>query len=163
MKPPSLETTLMLATRTHYGRNDEGGHPWILHSIRVMMKQVTPARQRVALMHDVLENTDLTMAHLCEYGFPQEEMDAIDALTIRPGENYQQDFIERVVLNRMATEVKLDVLLDYMDISRFGMVTGAYQERIDYRWKPALRRLWLGKTAEPTLVQIQPLNQSARG
>lgn len=163
MSEPSLDTTLMLAVRAHYGRTDKGGQPYILHPIRIMMRQTTLEARQVALLHDVIEDTDMTLDHIREYGFSEVVIEAMDAITRRPDEPYLSEYIERVALNRIATAVKIDDLLDNMDPTRLVVVTAKDQDRIDHRYKPALQRLFMGTQPEPTLLQIQPLRHNTPG
>src|SRR5690348_14451397 len=96
---------------------DKGGKPYVLHSLRVMLKQVDETAQMVAVLHDVLEDTAVTLADLRAAGFNAEICEAVDCLTRRPDETYEA-MIVRVAANPLARRVKLADLEDNMDPRR---------------------------------------------
>jgi (p)ppGpp synthase/HD superfamily hydrolase len=114
---PSLEDAIILASRAHRGQVDKAGKPYILHVLRVMLRQETETAQIVAVLHDVLEDTSVTMENLRAAGFSSEICEAVDALTRRPGEAYDA-MISRVAANPLARVVKLADLEDNMDPRR---------------------------------------------
>jgi (p)ppGpp synthase/HD superfamily hydrolase len=69
----------------------------------------------VGVLHDVVENTPVTLQILKEKGYSQEIVDAVDCLTKREGETYE-DFIERCKQNPIALKVKIADLKDNVDI-----------------------------------------------
>ena len=73
----------------------------------------------VALLHDVIEDTDITIEYLRQVGFSQTITDAVEALTKIEGEDYMM-FIERVSFNDLAVFVKIQDLKYNMDISRLN-------------------------------------------
>ena len=83
----------------------------------------------VALLHDVIEDTDITLEHLKKEGFNDDVLTALDAMTKREGESYDQ-FIERVKDNPIALKVKMADLRDNMDILRLPVLTEKDLQRI---------------------------------
>jgi (p)ppGpp synthase/HD superfamily hydrolase len=86
----TLERAIALAAAAHAGQRDKGGEPYILHPLRVMLRLRDDDARIVAVLHDVLEDTPLTRAALEAEGFSAPILDALDALTKRPGETRMQ-------------------------------------------------------------------------
>jgi (p)ppGpp synthase/HD superfamily hydrolase len=119
----SLSDAVALAAVAHAGQIDKSGHAYILHPIRVMMRcepYGLPA-QMTAILHDVVEDTWVTLDLLRAMGYPAEVIEAVDAISQRkPGEAYL-DFIRRCSRNRIAALVKLADIEDNSDPRRrFG-------------------------------------------
>lgn len=115
--PPALEDAIALAARAHRGQLDKGGQPYILHPLRVMLRQQDEAASIVAVLHNVVEDTSTTLADLREAGYSEEVREAVDCLTRRPGEPYER-MLSRVETNPIARRVKLADLEDNMDPRR---------------------------------------------
>lgn len=138
-----LETAMKIALDAHAGALDKQGEPYILHPIRVMLavrkKGYSEVCQAIALLHDVVEDSEITLDDLRGYGLPEEVVDAVDALTRRkPVETYRA-YIERVATSGpVVIAVKVDDLEDNMDPARKCQD----KERIvRERYRPALLRL----------------------
>lgn len=112
-----LEKAIQIALTAHRGQIDRGGELYILHPIRVMIAQKTTTEKICAILHDVVEDTDVTLDYLSREGFTHEMLVAIEALTKLDGEEYE-DYIGRITLNTVAMKVKLADLKDNMDLSR---------------------------------------------
>jgi len=96
-----------------------------------MQKCTSETEQIVAVLHDVLEDTEVTSTDLQQQGFSSEVIQALHCLTKVDGENYP-DFIDRVATNPLATKVKILDLIDNMDCSRltaFGDSDAARMQR----------------------------------
>ena len=91
------------------------------------------------MLHDVIEDTDITIDYLREQGFPENILFAIDCLTRREGENYQ-DFIVRCCQSKIAMRVKIADLEDNLDMRRLKHITEKDIERIN-RYLEARRYL----------------------
>lgn len=113
----NLDKAILIATTAHQGQVDKAGAPYILHSLRVMFACRTEDEQICAILHDVIEDTDVTLDDLRVAGFKKEILDALNALTKRKNETYD-DFIGRIIKNLLACHVKLADLSDNMDLSR---------------------------------------------
>lgn len=113
----TLERAIAIAALAHAGVVDKGGQPYILHPLRVMMSVSLEAERIAAVLHDVVEDTEWTLARLRTEGFSVAVVDAVDALTKRSGEEYAV-FVQRARANPLARVVKLADLADNMDMSR---------------------------------------------
>lgn len=134
-----LNKALALAMQAHQHQLDKGGHPYLLHPLRVMMQFQDETLQIIAVLHDVIEDSDITPNDLSEQGFTQEMIDAIVALTRQPDETYPE-FILRVSLNPLARQVKIADLRDNMDITRLPELTEKDLNRLT-RYHHALKAL----------------------
>ena len=123
----TLDRAIQIAVEVHQGQKDKYGAPYILHPIRVMMRVNADIEKIVAILHDVVEDSDLTLDDLKNEEFSPEVVDAIDALSKRDGEIYG-DYINRTTLNEIAIKVKLADLEDNMDLTRIDIVTGKNKE-----------------------------------
>ncbi|MBN1262187.1 MAG: bifunctional (p)ppGpp synthetase/guanosine-3',5'-bis(diphosphate) 3'-pyrophosphohydrolase [Anaerolineae bacterium] len=113
----TLEDAIRLAVERHFGQRDQYGKPYILHPLRVMGRCTTDLARTVAVLHDVVEDTPLTLDDLAEAGFAPDVVEAIDQLSRREGETYEA-FIERIKPHPLARAVKLADLEDNMDVRR---------------------------------------------
>lgn len=77
----TLEKAIALAAKKHAGQIDKAGQPYILHPLRLMLNVDTIEQKMVAVMHDLLEDTDTTIVDLISLGFSQNVIDAVVALT----------------------------------------------------------------------------------
>ena len=139
---PSLEDAIVLASQAHAGQVDKTGQPYILHPLRVMLRLGDPAARIVAMLHDVVEDTDITLDDLRRGGYPAEVVEAVDLVTRREGESYEA-FIERLAPHPIARLVKLADLEDNMDTSRLPGITEKTRERLEH-YRRAYERLTSG-------------------
>src|SRR5690349_3034085 len=114
---PTLEDAIALAVEAHRGQRDKSGEPYILHPLRVMFRCTGEIERIVAVLHDVIEDTGRTADDLRRLGYSQEILDALDCVTKREGETYEQ-FVRRAAPNPVARRVKLADLEDNMDLRR---------------------------------------------
>ena len=86
-----LESAIATAAKAHEGQTDKAGKPYILHPLRVMLnvKGCIP-EQCAAVLHDVIEDTDITAEALLELGFSKEVVDAVVLLTRSKDEDYME-------------------------------------------------------------------------
>ena len=117
-----LEKAGKIAEKAHEGQMDKGGHPYILHPLRVMKSCKTEMEKITALLHDVLEDSDHTLEDLRREGVAEEILEALVCLTPLEGEDYMA-YIERICQNPLAARVKYADLQDNMDISRIPQPT----------------------------------------
>jgi (p)ppGpp synthase/HD superfamily hydrolase len=134
-----LETAIGIAVQAHWGQKDRGGAPYILHPLRMMFRVQTEAERMAAVLHDVVEDTDWTLDALREQGFPDEVVTAVDHLTRREDESYDE-FVTRAAAHPVARRVKLADLEDNMDVRRTGTLGEGDVERLG-RYLRAWRRL----------------------
>ncbi|HEX8692518.1 MAG TPA: HD domain-containing protein [Longimicrobium sp.] len=134
-----LEEAIRIAVEAHRGQKDRAGAPYILHPLRMMFRMQTDAERMAAVLHDVVEDTGWTLDDLRERGFADEVVEAVDHLTRREGESYDE-FVERAARHPVARRVKIADLEDNMDVRRTGEVTQKDTERLT-RYHRAWRRL----------------------
>jgi len=103
-----------LATKAHDGHKRKDGSPYIAHPIRVAIRCEEKLEKVVALLHDVVEDTPVTLDDLRDDGFTNEVLDAIDSVTKRHGEKYA-DFILRSKANKIGRVVKLADIEDNLN------------------------------------------------
>ena len=94
----TLEKAIQIAVIAHTGQKDKSGEPYILHPLKVMMHVKTEEARIVAVLHDVVEDSEITLQDLKNNGFTQNIVDAVDALTKRKGET-KIDAAKRAVQN----------------------------------------------------------------
>lgn len=117
-----LEKALQIAVKAHSGQIDKAGSAYIFHPIRVSNRCFTDDERIVALLHDTIEDTEVTTEYLLMEGFPRNIVDAILSVTRNEDESYD-DFIKRSRLNPIGRQVKLHDLEDNMDITRLNELT----------------------------------------
>ena len=117
-----IETALEIAIKAHKNQKDRYGKPYILHPLRVMMNVNGEDEKIAAILHDVVEDSEITLDDLRKSGFNVKIIDAVDCLTKREGEDYF-DYIKRVLISPIAIRVKLADLEDNMDLKRIDIIT----------------------------------------
>lgn len=136
----TLERAIAIAAGAHTGQVDKGGSPYILHPLRVMLRMDSLEERIAAVLHDVIEDTDWTIDRLKEEGFSSAVLQALDALTHREGESYD-DFVRRASRDPIGRRVKTADLEDNLDLSRLPVVSERDRARVDkYRRAIALLR-----------------------
>jgi (p)ppGpp synthase/HD superfamily hydrolase len=127
---PTLEEAIALAVEAHRGQKEKADQPYILHVLRVMFRLDTEHEQMAGVLHDVVEDTPYTLDDLRRLGYPEPVVTAVDCLTRREDESYEQ-FVERAGAHPIARRVKLADLEDNMDIRRLPEVTERDRERLN--------------------------------
>lgn len=145
-----LNKAIEIANDAHAGQVDKGGEPYILHVLRVMLSRDNEMERTCAVLHDVVEDTSITLEELKKEGFPEEVITVLDCLTKRDGESYD-DFISRVLTNEMACRIKLADLYDNMDLTRIKNPTEQDKQRI-MKYDKAAKRIF---EALPLLDEIK--------
>ena len=112
-----LDAAVALACRVHAGQVDKSGKPYILHPLRLMLKFDNIDEQVVSVLHDVVEDGDVTLNDLRALGVSDAAVAAIDCLSKRDGELYE-DFIARIKPNALARRVKIEDIRDNLDLTR---------------------------------------------
>lgn len=125
----SLEKAIGIAAEAHTGQRDKAGAPYILHPLRMMLRMQTDEERIVAVLHDVVEDSDWTLDGLRAEGFSDAVVEAVDALTRQEGESYEA-FVVRAGQLSLARRVKLADLEDNMDTTRLGAITEVDEARL---------------------------------
>ena len=124
-----IEKSLEIALKAYKGQKDKAGKTYILHPLRIMAKMNTEEEMSVAMLHDVIEDSDYTFEDLISEGIPANVANAVQALSKNKDENYEQ-FIERILRNKLASKIKLADIEDNINILRLDTVTQKDLERI---------------------------------
>jgi hypothetical protein len=139
----TLEQAIGIALEAHAGQLDKADKPYILHPLRVMMAVECPSidsARLVAILHDVVEDSDWTVEQLDErHRLAPEEQAALRLLTHGDDEDYDA-YIDRVAKNPLARAVKVADLRDNLDVTRLEAVTEKDAKRIS-KYLKSLRRL----------------------
>jgi (p)ppGpp synthase/HD superfamily hydrolase len=125
-----LEKALEIALQAHRGQQDRYGEPYILHPLRVMARVHTEEQKIVALLHDVIEDSAWTIEQLEQEGFVVEILEAVQALTKQPGEDYM-NYIRRTAVTNLSLTVKMADLKDNMDLTRCKQLKPADLKRME--------------------------------
>ena len=133
-----LTKALGIAVSAHEGQTDKAGKPYILHPLEVAAKQKTYEGVIVALLHDVVEDSEYTIEDLKKEGFPENVIEAVQLLTHEKGVPYA-DYIKAIYRNKIAKSVKIADLTHNSDLSRLPVVTekdiernGKYERALSY-------------------------------
>jgi (p)ppGpp synthase/HD superfamily hydrolase len=112
-----IETSLQIALRAYGGKTDKAGREYILHPLRLMAKMETDLERSAALLHDVIEDSEIAAEDLLAEGIPAEVVEAVQYLTKREGEDYME-FVARAKQNKLAAKVKIADIEDNIDVLR---------------------------------------------
>ena len=149
-----------IADKAHEGQTDRNGWPYISHPRRVALgarklacelaaathpdtslEELKAEVQIVALLHDTVEDTGVSLAYLARY-FSARIVDAIDALTRRPGESYEA-YLGRVSVNDLARLVKLADVADNTDPRRLALLPEPTRSTLMIKYEHSLKLLHL--------------------
>lgn len=136
--PPLLQRAIELATAAHAGQTDRAGVPYITHPLRVMEACNTIEEKIAAVLHDVVEDTSVTLDDLAKQ-FPPEIVEAVRCLTHLPEDTYEE-YVEQIATNPISVQVKLRDLTDNMDVRRLTAIGEPDVERLR-RYLKAYKRL----------------------
>ena len=117
----NLDKAIVIATNAHAGQLDKAGQPYILHPLRLMFRFQAEVERIVAVMHDVVEDSEVTLDDLRSFRFSEQIIEAIDYLTKKEGETYT-DFITRVSSNDIASKIKAEDIKDNLDLTRLDKI-----------------------------------------
>ena len=134
-----LDRAALICVTKHQGQRDKMGCAYFQHPMRVAMRCSADDEKVVALLHDTIEDTDVTPEYLLSEGFPQYIVDAILSVSKRDGESYD-DFVARAKKNPIGRVVKIHDLEDNLDVMRLDEVSPDMASRFT-RYLKALRYL----------------------
>jgi len=134
-----LQRAIAIAAKAHEGQVDKAGNPYLDHPLFVM-KNVNSLEQKiVAVLHDAVEDSELTLDQLRSEGFPEILVSAIEAITKIEGEAYAT-YLERVIANPIALPVKIADVTHNLDLRRIAHPTEADFQRMA-KYKKVLSQL----------------------
>jgi (p)ppGpp synthase/HD superfamily hydrolase len=116
----TLREAMDMALRAHKGQVDLKGEPHLAHTVRVMRAVNTDAEVLTALLHDVVEDSPITIGEV-ESVFGKEIADAVEAMTHFKNESYK-DYVARACKNPIARKVKLADLMDHLHPDRVAVL-----------------------------------------
>jgi (p)ppGpp synthase/HD superfamily hydrolase len=119
-----LAKAIALASEKHMGQFDKGGMPYILHPLKVMhyIKSDDLELMAIAVMHDVVEDCDVSFKDLEDMGFTARIIDALRLVTKMPGQTHEE-YLNGIKSNKDAIAVKLADLRHNSDIRRLKGIT----------------------------------------
>jgi len=133
-----IERAIALASISHIDQIDKVGYPYIYHPMRVMLHVTSRDEKVVAILHDTVEDTELTLLDLKYLGYPKRLIDAVDAISKRDNET-NDDYMNRCVVNPIARAVKIADLFDNMSPIRQAGLSPEDQLRLKEKYKKHLQ------------------------
>ena len=120
----TIEDVIRIAVNAHDGMKDMVGNPAVAHVLAVGLMGKTVAEQKAGFLHDVVEDSDITIADLRAEGVEEDVLTAVDLLTHRPGITYE-DYVRNIVLsgNQTAIQVKLNDLHHNLHRAELALAT----------------------------------------
>lgn len=112
---------LKLCFEAHRDQIDKSGMPYVFHPFHLAEQMDTEESTIVALLHDIVEDTDYTLQDLKALGFPSNVIDALALMTHDPKVPYME-YVKGISANPLATKVKLADLQHNSDLSRLDSV-----------------------------------------
>ena len=134
-----LHKAIIIACEAHQGQSSINGEPYILHPLRLLIKAKSNEERIIAILHDVVEKTNISLADLKNKGFDQNIISSIDSLSRRRGESYV-DYIGRLIQNRISVKIKLLDLADNIKMHSENNENGIYDVKIN-QYKNALKQI----------------------
>lgn len=112
-----LSRAIDVAKEAFSGKKDDNGHPYVDHALRVMDKMDTEEEKIVAVLHDVVEESEVSLHELQAMGFSREVVEAVGILTKRNDMTYF-DYIDDIRCSELASKVKIAEIEDNLDMPR---------------------------------------------
>ena len=136
---PNTKKTMRLCYEAHQGQMDKSGIPYVFHPIHVAEQMTDEQTTIVALLHDVIEDTDYTLQDLEKMGFERPVLDALALMTHKKGVPYLE-YVAKLKDNPIARAVKLADLRHNSDLSRLDTVDEKAKSRLE-KYKAAIELL----------------------
>ena len=116
-----LEKAISIALQAHQGQRDRYGNPYILHPLHLMGQMDTDVERMAAVLHDVVEDSEITISDLHAAGFPAQVTEAVHLLTHDDAHSYEE-YVRRLQDNDLARKIKVADLEHNMDLRRMDRV-----------------------------------------
>lgn len=153
---PTVADADALAAKAHEGQVDKAGKPYIDHPrtvARILTEQGHDQRTIMAgLLHDVVEDTDITLDQLRRLGYPEEVVRAVDSVTRREGPEYPggkepyMDLIRRAASDPIGKWIKLADNQTNSDPQRLALLSEDEQAWFTQKYAKA-RAVLLGESS----------------
>ena len=137
---PLTKKALKLCFDSHKNQVDKTGLPYVFHPFHLAEQMNDEISTVCALLHDVVEDTDMTFEGLLNMGFPQVVIDVLMLLTHEDDVAYM-DYVREIAKNPVAKKVKIADLLHNSDLSRLDVVDEYALKRTE-KYKAALDFLY---------------------
>ena len=121
---------MKLCYEAHKDQVDKSGLPYVFHPAHVAEQMTDEATTIVALLHDVVEDTDYTLEDLAAEGFGKDILEAVALMTHEDDVPYL-DYVAKLKDNPIARAVKLADLAHNSDLSRIGEVDDEIRKRLE--------------------------------
>lgn len=118
---PLTKTAMKIAFTAHKEQVDKTGLPYIFHPFHLAEQMETEETVCAALLHDVVEDTDMTLEELRKYGFGDAIIEALRLLTHDDNVPYM-DYVREIKKNPIAKAVKLADLRHNSDMTRLDVI-----------------------------------------
>ena len=113
---------MKLSFEKHKGQSDQCGIPYPFHPFHVAESMTDEVSACVALLHDIVEDTDVTFQALRAMGFPDEVVAAVALMTHDKSVPYL-DYVRKIRENDLARRVKIADLTHNLDLTRLDRIT----------------------------------------
>ena len=124
---------LKLCFEAHKEQVDKTGMPYVFHPFHLAEQMDDEISTVCALLHDVVEDTDMTFEKLSEMGFPSEVIECLTCLTHAPEVPYM-DYVRALSKNPTARKVKMADLMHNSDLTRLDAVDEwAHKRNLKYK------------------------------
>ena len=133
---PLTKLAMKIAFEAHKEQRDKSGMPYIYHPMHLAEQMVDEATACVALLHDVVEDTDITFEALAREGFTAEIIEALKLLTHDDAVTYME-YVAAIKNNPIAKAVKLADLAHNSDLTRLDVVDEKAIQRAE-KYKQAI-------------------------
>ena len=130
---------MKIAFEAHKEQVDKSGTPYIYHPIHLAEQMEDEYTICAALLHDTVEDSDITFEDLSEYGIPVDVIEALKLLTHGNNVPYME-YVKRIKCNDIARKVKLADLIHNSDISRLDSIDEKVENRLE-KYKQAINLL----------------------
>lgn len=139
----NTKKAMKLCFKAHKDQVDKSGMPYVFHPFHVAEQMTDEATTIVALLHDVVEDTDYTLEDIAAEGFGKDILEAVALMTHEDDIPYL-DYVAKLKENPIARAVKLADLAHNSDLSRIGEIDEETKQRLE-KYKKAKAILESGK------------------
>ena len=136
---PMTKIALKLCFEAHKDQIDKSGMPYVFHPFHLAEQMADENTTIVALLHDVIEDTEYTLDDLRNFGFAEDVLSAISLMTHADDVPYME-YVVKIKTNPIAKAVKLADLKHNSDMSRLDRITQIDEERAK-KYKQAIELL----------------------
>ena len=138
---PLTKKALALCFECHKEQVDKTGLPYVFHPFHLAEQMDDEISTVCALLHDVVEDTSLTLTDLESMGYPKEVTEVLALLTHDADQPYM-DYVKRIATHPIAKKVKIADLTHNSDLTRLDVID-EYAIKRNEKYAQALRILTL--------------------